>query len=569
MNLHLRGAQLVRQRGLGFEKLREDDHAAFAARQRREQVAFLVPTGFQRRVVPPGPPGRGREILRAPPATPPGCCRPPAGGAGPTGWPGWPAARPAPAKFALPLLPKRAFRLVRLEQHRLGPARRQVDAGVGASVANHHLAQQPAQLLRLARLVRLVLVHEPGAEFLGGRQLAGLQQRDQVVEFFERILDWRGGQQQQELARQDVDRLPGLRGAVAQVVRFVHDEHVPVQRLGHRQMRGLLEGVERGDDNGVLPPERRRVGPEHRLVGGHPGKIELVLELLLPLVHQRRHGQHQEPLDHAAREEFLEHEARFDGFAQPHFVGQERPPAQRTDDAQGGADLVFEVSDAAVGQRQQIVGLIGDPPSGGGLRQEIAAQIRQGQEAGLQRHLRQLHTDRDGRRGQRGVDGLGGSRGRLLRLAPRALAALILPFGLPRRAPRAHHFHAPSEVFRLARGPLFAFPLAADKVGKSEPFKIGGERRQRKPRRPRFLLRIESNPRGEVAAQLERHPGDVVPDHPPGVVAAPLVRSEQGGAHRLPGRTGINRLKRHSIGVGREARAETVEAGADGIQMAL
>ena len=139
-----------------------------------------------------------------------------------------------------------------------------MDAGVGARVANHHLAQQAAEFLRLARLARAFRVNEARAEFLRGRQLAGLQQRDQVVEFFERVLDGRGGEQEQELARQGVDRLPGLRLAIPQVMRLVHDQQVPVHLPGDLKLRRLFEGVQAGDQARVLAPELLRIARARR-----------------------------------------------------------------------------------------------------------------------------------------------------------------------------------------------------------------------------------------------------------------------------------------------------------------
>ena len=259
---HAGAAELLGQRRLRLEELGEDDRAAFPAGERREQLALALPARLQRRLLAPGARGGAvRELLQrlAPrrraaagrlqqqPAPEAGLARA--------------ELRQAGAEFRLPLLPEGALGFVRLEQNGLGAARRQLDAGVGARVANHHLAEQAAQFLRLARLARALRVNEARAELLRRRQLARLQQRDQVVEFFERVLDRRGGEQQQELARQGVDRLPGLRLAVAQVMRLVHDQHVPVHLPGDLQMRGLFERVQAGDEARVLAPEllpRRR-----------------------------------------------------------------------------------------------------------------------------------------------------------------------------------------------------------------------------------------------------------------------------------------------------------------------
>ena len=72
--------------------------------------------------------------------------------------------------------------------------------------------EQPPQFLRLARLARDASGSMNRARnSLRRGQLAGLEQRDEVVNLLQRVLHRRGGQQQQELPRQHVDRLPGLR----------------------------------------------------------------------------------------------------------------------------------------------------------------------------------------------------------------------------------------------------------------------------------------------------------------------------------------------------------------------
>src|SRR5437660_505626 len=83
-------------------------------------------------------------------------------------------------------------------------------------------------------------------------QLAGLQQRHEVVEVFQGVLDWRGRKEQEKLAGESVHGLPGLRRAIAQVMRLIHDQHVPVDLLRDGEVRWLFEGVERRDDTGVV-----------------------------------------------------------------------------------------------------------------------------------------------------------------------------------------------------------------------------------------------------------------------------------------------------------------------------
>ena len=166
------------------------------------------------------------------------------------------AAPPAlRAQLGFPFFPKLALGGFRLEQRRFRAARRQSDARVGARVADHHLAEQPAQFLRLAGLTRALRVHEPRAKFLWRGQLSRLQERDEVVKFFERILHRRRREQQQESPWQGVHGLPGLRFAVPQVMRFVHDDQVPRNPAGDFQVRRLFDRVQAGNDARILAPE--------------------------------------------------------------------------------------------------------------------------------------------------------------------------------------------------------------------------------------------------------------------------------------------------------------------------
>ena len=69
--------------------------------------------------------------------------------------------------------------------HTNGVAWREIDAGIGASVTDHHLAEHAPEFLRFPRLARAFGVEEACAKFLLGRQKTWLQQRDQVVKLLE------------------------------------------------------------------------------------------------------------------------------------------------------------------------------------------------------------------------------------------------------------------------------------------------------------------------------------------------------------------------------------------------
>ena len=195
--LHTGPGQEARQLGLRFQELGEDDRAALDAGQRRNQAALFEPTAFQRRLLAPGPrgggvgkffqgvaPGVGTAAGGLQEQTPPK-----------TGLAGVEAGQ-AGAQLGVPFFPKGPLGVIGGEEHRLGAARGKLQAGVGAGVADHNLAQKAAQLLRFAGLARAFGVHEAGPEFPGGGQLAGLQEGDEVVEFIEGILDGSGGEQE-------------------------------------------------------------------------------------------------------------------------------------------------------------------------------------------------------------------------------------------------------------------------------------------------------------------------------------------------------------------------------------
>jgi hypothetical protein len=229
------------------------------------------------------------------------------------------------------------------------------------------------------RLTRALRVNKAGAELLRCRELARLEQRHEVVKFFEGVLDGCGREQQQEMSRQRVDGLPGLRVPVAQIVRLIDDEHVPMHLPGDLQLRRLFQRVEAGHQARVLAPEFIRVPARLGVVGGNRREAELVAQFLLPLVHQRGHSEHEETLHHSARQQFLEHQAGLDGLAQPHFVGQQSAAAQGAQHAQGGAQLVLQPLQPAERQAKEVVRLVGDPPQCRAFPQRITSQVGQGE----------------------------------------------------------------------------------------------------------------------------------------------------------------------------------------------
>ena len=88
------------------------------------------------------------------------------------------------------------------------------------------------------------------------------------------------------MTRQRVHRLPRLRLAVPQIVRLVHNQQIPMRLLGDRQMRGLLDGVQAGNDPGIFTPEFLRIVTRDLFVRRHGGQTKLVIQFFLPLIHK-------------------------------------------------------------------------------------------------------------------------------------------------------------------------------------------------------------------------------------------------------------------------------------------
>ena len=111
-------------------------------------------------------------------------------------------------------------------------------------------------------------------------------------------------------------------------------------------------------------------------MGGGAGDVELGLELLAPLPDQRRRGQHQHALDHAAQQVLLEHHAGFDGLAEPDLVGEQHPAAELLEHLAHGLDLVPEGLDAAqMRQAEQLVEALREAEMGKALAQTVPAAV--------------------------------------------------------------------------------------------------------------------------------------------------------------------------------------------------
>lgn len=222
-----------------------------------------------------------------------------------------------------------------------------------------------------------------------------------MIEFLEGILDGGGGEEEEELAGEDIDRLPGEGGGITEVMGFVHDEEVPGNLPRDGEVVGLFQGVKGGDDAVGLAPECIGIGVGV-VVGGGDGEVEFLGQFLRPLVHQGRLGEDEEATDHASGDVFAKDETGFDGFAEADLIGEQGAAAEGAEDTEGGADLVFEVLDAAEREAEKVVGLIGDPPLQGAFAEEPVVQVGEGDEIGLELEAQRFQFGGDFDRGRWG-----------------------------------------------------------------------------------------------------------------------------------------------------------------------
>ena len=123
--------------------------------------------------------------------------------------------------------------------------------------------------------MRVLLIDIPVPELLRRGKLAWFQQGDEVVEIVQGILNRGRREKQKILARGSVDRPSHafVRG-IAQLMRFIDDKHVPLHGAGESEMLVVLEGMEGGDNGGVLCPKTLGVCPEGELIGGDGPQVE-------------------------------------------------------------------------------------------------------------------------------------------------------------------------------------------------------------------------------------------------------------------------------------------------------
>ncbi len=177
-----------------------------------------------------------------------------------------------------------------------------------------------------------------GLELLPGAELSGPEQRDEVVQLAQVVLERRGGEQQDEIALDFLDELIGRAAVTLHLVRLVHDHQVPAVPQDLLGVPARARAIVRDD----------RFGDAWPVVGigrGLEALEEFLLELPLPLAHQRGRREDQRAPGQAADRELFVNDARLDRLTEAHLVGQDGAAAHVAQHPLGHVDLVGQLLD--------------------------------------------------------------------------------------------------------------------------------------------------------------------------------------------------------------------------------
>src|SRR5918992_2823038 len=154
-------------------------------------------------------------------------------------------------------------RLARRQLERLGDA--------GATRPNHHLRRQLLECLRVLRTARVAASDVCLLELAPGAELSGTQQRHEVVELAEIVLEWRRGEEEDVVALDLLEKLVAGGVLVLDLVCLVDDDEVPPVP---QDLAAVLHGYGAVVGHGRAP----RVFP----VRGVGWRVELLEEFALP-----------------------------------------------------------------------------------------------------------------------------------------------------------------------------------------------------------------------------------------------------------------------------------------------
>ena len=281
-----------------------------------------------------------------------------------------------------------------IDPERRGISARQFQRHNGAGVARHYSAHETAQIFGVGRLAWFAGRHIGRAKAFQRPEDTGLQQCHQIVKLDEVVLYRRCCEQHQETLVEPDRYMRPCRIGRANDVGLVDDDDV---EAAFAEIVGVLGPPRRGDrrDDALLVPERLRRVARQIVMGGGEGEAELGFELLTPLTDERGWCQHQYVFGHAAQRILLEHHTRFDGLAEPDFVGEEYPAAELFQDLADGRDLMPQRRKTRkMRQAQQLIESLRQAEMGKPLAQAEPAAVRFGLACGGVRQRRKVHLYR-------------------------------------------------------------------------------------------------------------------------------------------------------------------------------
>ena len=224
-------------------------------------------------------------------------------------------------------------------------AGREVQIDEAARVANHHFTEQRAQSFAVAGIARVAARDELLLEVGLGLEMPRREQRQQVVQFDEVVLDGSRRQQKHEPALERVHHLPVQRRSILAVMGFIDDDQVPLLRGDQCRSFLRLGRRERHQDAILAAPVFGLVG-----FGGlrrdREVQVELAVQFVLPLRDQRRGNEDQHALDQRSQDIFPQQQTGFDRLPQTDFIGQQHAPAKLTQYTPHGLDLMRQMLDA-------------------------------------------------------------------------------------------------------------------------------------------------------------------------------------------------------------------------------
>jgi len=177
-------------------------------------------------------------------------------------------------------------------------------------------------------------------EGVAAAEQARSEQRDDIVQISEFVLDRGRSEKERVVVGEFVDEIVAVGFFVFDVVGFVHHEDIPRTPEHRRPVSVAFCGVDTGD-NAVMGVEVLKLV----VVVADELEAELLAEFTLPLFGQLGGRENKHRAARLAIVHLLENHADFDSFAQPDFVGEQGLAIHLKEGSVGGIDLVFKEFD--------------------------------------------------------------------------------------------------------------------------------------------------------------------------------------------------------------------------------